>query len=90
MNINIIQVEDIIKYWGDKMPMLVMEESGELIQAISKRERANTVDKKEIADKGLIDEIGDMYISLLAIRLYYGIDLFKIEDRIKEKLNKKY
>ena len=82
-------------YWGDKMPMMVMEEAGELIQAISKFERKGCkADSDEY--KNLIDEIGDMYISLKALELHYwGLNGKKtietmIEERIERKLSKKY
>ena len=95
--------DDVQNYWKDRMPMMFMEEAGEAIQAISKYER--TVfepiedslvrkEKCEAAEKGLIDELGDMYISLMAITIQYRnmIDNFdeKLETRIETKLNKKY
>ena len=79
------------------MPMLVMEEAGELIQAISKLQRSThreDYDEKDCEEKenALIDEIGDMYISLMALQMYLDIPDIgdKIEKRIEEKLNKKY
>lgn len=94
---------DVQEYWRDRMPMMFMEECGEAIQAISKFERAafdpiedSTIREKRgaEAEKGLIDELGDMYISLMAITLQYRqmIDDFdeKLKTRIETKLNKKY
>ncbi len=80
--------DEVQKYWGNKMPMMLMEESGELIQAISKYER----DKNANTRQNLIDEIGDMYISLMAIQLQYETDISpeEVEKRIEKKLNKKY
>ena len=40
--------------------------------------------------QNLIDEIGDMYISLMAIRTRYKISEKEIQERIEHKLNKKY
>jgi NTP pyrophosphatase (non-canonical NTP hydrolase) len=94
---------DVQEYWRDRMPMMFMEECGEAIQAISKFERVtfdpiedSTIREKRgaEAEKGLIDELGDMYISLMAITLQYRqmIDDFdeKLKTRIETKLNKKY
>lgn len=68
------------------MPMMLMEEAGELIQAVSKVERKGLDFEKQ----NLIDEIGDMYISLMAIRARYEISEKEIQKRIEHKLNKKY
>lgn len=63
-----------------------MEEAGELIQAVSKVERKGLDFEKQ----NLIDEIGDMYISLMVIRARYEISKKEIQKRIEHKLNKKY
>lgn len=78
--------KDVSEYWGDRMPMMLMEEAGELIQAVSKVERKGLDFEKQ----NLIDEIGDMYISLMAIRARYEISENDVEKRIEHKLNKKY
>lgn len=75
----------IIKYWGDKMPMMCMEELAELQQAISKKERG-----EENADKNLVDEIGDVYITLEILMNLYNIDPKDIAERINYKLKKNY
>lgn len=75
----------VADFWGQQMPMLVMEEAGELIQAISKVERG-----KEDAMENLMREMADMYISLEALSYHYGIGPSIIADYIGEKLNKKY
>ena len=91
-------------HWGKKMPIMVMEEAGELIQAISKLMRvvydseldvikdASNKDLIKIgkAKKALTDEIGDMYIALMALEEQLKISDRDIEARIVEKLNKKY
>lgn len=110
------KVNEVAEYWGNKMPMLAMEEAGEYIQAISKYERAldevkNRNEKPVEADAGaqadfdketehilntakqrLIDEIGDMWIGLMAIQARYedGSWADAIDKRIEEKLSKKY
>jgi NTP pyrophosphatase (non-canonical NTP hydrolase) len=83
-----IKCKEIAEYWGDKMPMMAMEEAGELIQAISKVERETK--NPSLALNNLIDEIGDMYIVLEALTQRYAIDPEAICERIGCKLNKKY
>ena len=98
----------VAEHWGDRMPMLAMEEAGEFIQAISKYERAvydlenskpgdekekEYEEKFEEAHRNLVDEFGDMWISLMALQAHYGTngtmaDL--IDKRIDRKLSKKY
>lgn len=95
-NVFVDKCNEVQYYWGERMPMMVMEEAGELIQAISKYERKNGV--REVS-QNLIDEIGDMYISLMALQLQLNEKIEAelgdtvgnlIEKRIEEKLNKKY
>lgn len=83
-----IKCKEIAEYWGDKMPMMAMEEAGELIQAVSKVERETK--NPSLALNNLIDEIGDMYIVLEALTQRYAIDPAAICERIGTKLNKKY
>ena len=87
---------EVAEYWDNRMPMMVMEEAGELIQAISKLERSFCKPGSKEAEN-LIDEIGDMYIALKALELHYwslGMNGKTIEtlvgERIEKKLNKKY
>lgn len=100
-NLNEQQFIDVAEYWGNKMPMLLMEECGELIQAVSKYERYVStphpeMDGDDINNKcealrcNLIEEIRDMYISLEAIKHLYSIDDNEINGLIEKKLNKKY
>ena len=101
-----VQIQDVTDFWKHKMPMMAMEELSEVIQAISKVERARDVfrealeDDIEVADAAryqidkrkdeLKDEIRDIYISMRALMLYYGIDESDVMERVEEKLNKKY
>lgn len=78
------KIKEIIKFWGDKMPMMCMEELAELQQVISKKERGKN------SNKDIIDEMGDVYITLEILRTMYDIDEKDIDRRIDEKLNKKY
>ena len=110
------KTNQVAEYWGDRMPMMAMEEAGEFIQAISKYERAlveaknreeklaeedagaqadferETEEMVRTARQNLIDEFGDMWITLLALQSRYedgswGDD---IDKRIESKLSKKY
>lgn len=80
-------IKGILKYWEKLFPIMACEEAGEFIQAISKMERS---ENNETIKRNLIDEIGDMHITLVCIAKYYGIDTMDIEERINKKLNKKY
>lgn len=87
-------VEDVSNYWDDKMPMMLMEEAGELIQAVSKYERhfEPNMDESERNKykQQVIEEMRDMYISMAAIQSLYGISPKEINSEIDKKLNKKY
>lgn len=94
INFDVRKVHDVEKYWGDKMPMMAMEEAAELVLAISKTER--DVDeyghlKYENGEAwyNLVEEMRDMFISLLALQFRYGIDNETINKAINEKLNMK-
>lgn len=80
--------DEVQKFWGDKMPMLAMEEAGEFIQAISKYER----EQNDITRQNLIDEFSDMLITLMALQARYedGELSDAINKRIVTKLNKRY
>lgn len=95
-------VEDVSNYWNDRMPMMLMEEAGELIQAISKYERkvmnpksdskstkSEPLNEEEMKYR-VIEEMRDMYISMAAIQKQYGITPQEINSEIDKKLNKKY
>lgn len=78
---------EVNTYWGDKMPMMAMEELAELAQAISKFERnPNSVD----AQDNFLKECADVYISIAALMHRYELDPSDILDKVDEKLNKKY
>lgn len=80
---------EVDEYWNEKMPIMACEEAGELIQAISKAERKGVKFESETY-QNLVDEIGDMYITLMALQNHYNINEGDIEVRIEKKLNKKY
>lgn len=78
------KLDEVADYWDDKMPMMAMEEMGELIQAISKLER-----KGKAVRSNLVEEIRDVYISLMALQYRYNIQMSEIEEEIEKKLNMK-
>lgn len=80
------KIKSVADFWGEKMPMMCMEECGELIQAISKVERKGlNADTR----KNLKEEIRDNYISLMAIQQHYNITDAEIKEMISMKLNVK-
>lgn len=94
------------EFWGLRMPMMAMEEAGEFIQAISKMQRSlddgiaaqkndNKVKNAMLVQIGkrrkeLSEEIGDMYISLMAIMNHYGVTCEEVNEYVDKKLSKKY
>lgn len=94
--IKIEDAKDVAYHWDNLMPTMAMEESGELIQAISKLERLlrsddyMPIEKFEECKENLIKEMRDMYISLAALTVYYEIHPNVIQAAINEKLNKRY
>lgn len=76
------------RHWGDKMPMMTMEEAGELIQAISKLERAENRDK-ELVDN-VADEMADVLIAVCALSYRYGVSFSDVMNRVDKKLCKRY
>lgn len=80
--------EGVASHWGDKMPMMAMEECGELVQAISKMERE--AGSPAYLRQALVDEIGDVLISAWALAAHYGISKDEVQARVEHKMNKKY
>lgn len=83
------KISEIGKYWAEQMPMMAMEECGELIQAISKCERARIPNFDETR-QNLIEEMGDVIISIYALADWYLITPEDICDYIDTKINTKY
>ena len=87
-------INDVANYWDDKMPMMLMEEAGELIQAVSKYERHFEPNMYESERQkyraAVVEEMRDMYISMAALQNLYGIRSDEINKEIVKKLNKKY
>ena len=98
------RVIGVSEHWGKMMPIMVMEETAELNQAIVKFMRIlydsnldvikNASDKDRTnlgkAKHAITDELGDVYISLMALQEQLKISDRDVEKRIEEKLNKKY
>ena len=100
-NLNEGLFKDVADYWNEDTPMMTLEECGALIKTLSKYERFlkrshpdmkpyEIEEKFEILRDDLIEKIRDVYISLEAIKIQYGIDDNVLNELIEEKLNKKY
>lgn len=88
-----IRCGEIADYWDNLMPMIAMEECGELIQAISKMERddlAMVPGIKSRQKQDVIDEMGDVLICMSALSHRYSISEDDILNRLEAKINKKY
>lgn len=96
-----VKMKDVGDYWNQKMPMMAMEECAELIQAISKFERADIVIEDRNGENSLynnlVKEMADVYISIHALMWWYTsndsmYEVMKddVADAIVAKLNKKY
>ena len=89
---------EVANHWTFRMPMMAMEECGELIQAISKFERSSTFretdNDKFVWDgtkiENIIEEMADVFISCSALCHQYGISEDDIIEAIEKKLQKKY
>ena len=90
----------ISNWWGDKYPLMACEEFGELIQAVSKVERAG-IDKKsrythnyQVPDENLrqqlVKELADVAIAIEVLAYRYDIKDEEINEAIKEKTNRVY
>lgn len=78
---------DVNGHWGDRMPMMAMEEMAELTQALSKKERNPY---KYSSTKDIEEEMRDVLICIGALMNRYDISPNEIEQAIKEKLKVKY
>ena len=79
-------IREVADHWGNKMPMMAMEEAGEFIHAVSKYER----ERSEEAREHLIEEIADMMIGIDALRVRYDIRLSDVGAAMNKKLAKTY
>ena len=81
--------KDILNTWGiENQVMMVMEESGEMLNALGKAYRGRLESSKEI-----ITELADVSIMVEQMAVYFGYDEFLMEkemkmQRVKERLAK--
>lgn len=76
------------EFWRDDLPLMAAEESGELIQAISKLERYKHI--VPFSTDGLVHELADVTICIAALCYRYGIDYNEVEKQVEKKLNLRY
>ena len=96
MNIQIPDQSRVINAYGhDAQAMIHMEESAELIQAISKMRRIvhkiggpldpYRTDEEAKAYENLVEEMADVLISLEQIKSMYGIYEAELQDMVDRK-----
>jgi NTP pyrophosphatase (non-canonical NTP hydrolase) len=104
LDVKIQDVADYWNYKMPMMAMEELAEAIQAISKVERARhvfnREALEDGVEVADASyqkidkrkdeLKDEIRDIYISMRALMLYYGIDESDIMERVEEKLNKKY
>lgn len=86
--LDISEARKVYDYWGDRMPLLACEEMAELIQAISKYERA--VFNENRPKQEVIDEMRDVIISIAALGERYDISEKELQKAINKKLDRCY
>lgn len=88
-------MEKSIDNYGPVQLLMICEEMGELIQAISKMERLmDAKDKNHKHKRHIIEEIADVQIMLDELMLYYNIDPNEVKSfkddkitRLKKRMN---
>ena len=79
-----------IESWGlDKQVLMVMEESGEMLNALAKHSRGRSTNKE------IVTELADVWILMEQMAVAFGWDEFQAEkeyklQRLKERLLSKY
>lgn len=82
-------MEKSIDNYGQVQLLMVCEEMGELIQAISKMERLmDSKDKKNRHKQHIIEEIADVQIMLDELMLYYHIDPDEVKAFKDDKIQR--
>lgn len=82
-------MEKSIDNYGHVQLLMVCEEMGELIQAISKMERLmDEKDKKHKHRQHIIEEIADVQIMLDELMLYYDINPDEVKNFKNEKIQR--
>lgn len=82
---------DVEHFWGNQMPLNACEEMGELMQCISKAERKDLAycdldeDTEELLQH-MIEEMGDVIISIMALTHRYSIMTEEIMEYMLTKV----
>ena len=79
------ECENVADFWGPKMPLMAAEELAELTVSISKIERC----QDDESYRNLVDEMGDVLISVMALVHRYNINPCDLDMRIRNKLLQK-
>lgn len=79
-----VGIDKIEEFWGEKVPIVACEELGELITAISHRERGR-IDNERVAE-----EIADTIISCGMLMRRYKISDELVQMKLIEKTNRQY
>lgn len=82
--------DEIASFWGERMPMMLIEELSELAQAVTKYERNIAKPESKEKREDVVKEMADVYISLEAIKRHYAIDDKEVLDKIALKTSRKY
>lgn len=84
------EMDDFMNIFSGDIPNVLMYYSGNLITSVTDYERGVKIkDSEELLLKKkreIVKRIGDMYVGLKAIQLYYDIDDSKIKGRIDDIL----
>lgn len=78
---------DVANHWGDEMPVMTMEECGELIQVLSKARREGMCGELE---DHILQEIRDVLICAGALMNYFDLEVEDLEEEIGIKLDMNY
>jgi phosphoribosyl-ATP pyrophosphohydrolase len=81
-----VEFKKVADHWGYHMPMMLAEECGELIQAVSKDQRKFTVETQE----AVLTEMADVIISIGALMAQMELEPTDLFDHIDAKLMKQY
>ena len=80
------EFRNVANHWDDQMPMMLMEECGELIQAVSKDQRKHTVKTQN----AVLTEMADVVISIGALMSQMELEPCDLFEAIDRKLLKQY
>ena len=78
----------LCNYFGNLLPGVCMEECAELIQAINKMQRFMAAGNKELPVDKFAEELADVIIASNLLRLKWGIDYEKVEEKFIFKMER--